>query len=63
MVRPLPEQLADLSARAHKAEESIAAASREGKAKLEARKAELETSASERAELLKGDLAGAGDSV
>lgn len=63
MVKPLSEQLADLSVRAKKAEDAFAAAKQEGSAKLHEREEEIKADAAERKASAQEHAAEAKDSV
>src|SRR5688572_25708955 len=63
MVKPVSEQLADLSARAKKAEDAVAAAKKEGAAKLQEREGQIKADAARRKASAQQRAAEAKDSV
>jgi hypothetical protein len=63
MVKPLSEQLADLSVYAKKAEDDVAAAKKETHDKIIARREELRTAATQSVEKLKQDMSSAKGTV
>jgi hypothetical protein len=63
MVKPLSEQLADLSVRAKQAEDAFAAAQKEAHDKIEARKEEARTAAAAAVEKVNQDAQSARDSA
>jgi len=63
MVKPLSEQLADMSARAKKAEDNIAAAKKETQDKVVARREQIRASAAAAVNQVDKDIKTAGDAV
>ena len=63
MVKPLSEQLAELSVQAKKAEDDFAAAKKETHDKMVARREQLRTAATQSVEKLKQDMKSAGSAV
>ena len=63
MVKPLSEQLAELSVQAKKAEDDFAAAKKETHDKMVARREQLRTTATQSVEKLKQDMKSAGSAV
>ena len=63
MVKPLSEQLAELSVKAKKAEDDFAAAKKETHDKMVARREQLRTAATQSVEKLKQDMKSAGSAV
>ena len=63
MVKPLSEQLAELSVQAKKAEDDFAAAKKETHDKMVARREQLRTAATRSVEKLKQDMKSAGHDV
>ena len=63
MIKPLSEQLAELSVQAKKAEDEFAAAKKETHNKMVARREQLRTAATQSVEKLKKDMKSAGSAV
>lgn len=63
MIQPLSQQLADLSVRAKNAEDAIAATSKEGREKIEARKEEARAAAAKATEKVKQEIESARDTA
>jgi hypothetical protein len=63
MVKPLSQQLADLSVRAKNAEEAMAAASKEAHDKIEARREEARSAAAKATEKVKQEIESAHDTA
>jgi len=63
MVKPLSEQLSDLSVHAKKAEDDVSAAKKETHDKVVARRAQLHASATQSAEKLKAEVTSASGAV
>jgi hypothetical protein len=63
MVKPLSEQLAELSVKAKKAEDDFAVAKKETHDKMVARREQLRTAATQSVEKLKQDMKSAGSAV